>query len=65
MYKVPRPSETRHRGGKGPAPSQTVSTPTRANPELGPLFGTFFKSGQRKALKKKKEEAAKKEAAKK
>lgn len=50
-YNVKRPSETRHRGGRGPAPSTTTKAPARTNPALGPAIGSYYGLGKKKAAK--------------
>ena len=41
-YTVKRPSETKHRTGRRPAPTPTRRTRTKPNPGLGPVMGSFF-----------------------
>lgn len=47
-YQVKRPSETRLKNGKRPAPTPTRATRRKANPGLGPVMGQFFGLGKAK-----------------
>lgn len=49
MYQVKRPSETRLKNGRRPAPTPTVAAPARKNPGLGPVVGSFLNRGKTKA----------------
>ncbi len=60
-YQVKRPSETRLKNGKRPAPTPTRPRAAKANPGLGPVMGQFFGLGQARPAKPK--EAAAKEGA--
>ena len=58
-YTVKRPSETRHRTGRRPAPTPTKATREKANPGLGPVMGQFFGITRGKPTKAAADKAAK------